>query len=304
MNSRGEGAAGKDGEPFRLHVVNKLFGQAGYAFLEEFLDMLALYYGAGMHLLDFAADPDGSRQVINAWVEEQTEDRIEELLPPNSIDNDTRLVLVNAIYFNAAWREVFDDEQTRDAVFHRPDGSEVTVPMMHHPNAMDYGAGPDFEAVEIPFDGDELSMVVIVPTGEFADFEQGLDEAKLAAVFASLGSDAAFLEMPRFSIDGETISLKKVLKGLGMEDAFAFGAADFSGMDGTHTLFIGDVLHQAFVAVDEYGTEAAAATAVVMEMGAAPNQLVVDRPFIFLVRDLETDAVIFIGRVTDPLAGQ
>ncbi len=301
LNSRGQGAAGKDGEPFRLHVVNRLFGQTGYHFLQPFLDVLAVYYGAGLYLLDFASDPEAGRLVINDWVAKQTEDRIEELIPPGALDNLTRLVLVNAIYFNAKWKEVFDDELTADGTFTRADGTIVTVPMMVQPESMAYGEGEGWQAVELPYDGDELSMVVIVPD-DIASFESRLDAGLIGDVFAALGSDYATLTMPRFTIDGATFSLKQILSDLGMPVAFDSASADFSGMDGTHELFIGDVLHQAFVSVDEYGTEAAAATAVIMEGNAMPKHLDVNKPFVFLIRDIQTDTVLFIGRILDPSA--
>ena len=302
LNSRGQGAAGSDGEPFRLNVVNRLFGQVGYGFLMPFLDSLALYYGAGMHLLDFVSDPEAGRVVINDWVEEQTEDRIEDLIPQGAVNSLTRLVLVNAIYFNAAWKEVFDDQLTQDGTFHRMDGVDVTVPMMTQPTTMPSTEGADYKAVELPYDGDELSMVVIVPQGDFSAFEQAFssDSTVLEGILEDLGTSYCTVTMPRFSIDGATISLKDVLSTLGMPDAFAPGVADFSGMDGTHDLFISDVLHQAFVAVNEYGTEAAAATAVIMAGNAAPAHIDVNKPFIFLVRDLQTGAILFIGRVVDP----
>lgn len=302
LNSRGQGASGADGEPFRLHVVNRLFGQVGYGFLTEFLDTLALYYGAGMHLLDFAADPEAGRQVINDWVEEKTEDRIEDLIPEGAIDAMTRLVLVNAIYFNGAWKEVFDDQATADGAFHLLDGTDVTVPMMYQPETMPYAEATDYKAVELPYDGEELSMVVIVPQGDFVTFEQmfASDSSVLDEILDSLGTEHATLSMPRFTIDGATISLKDVLHGMGMTDAFAAGAADFSGIDGTQNLYITDVVHQAFVAVNEYGTEAAAATAVIMGETSVPKHVDVNKPFIFLIRDIETDAILFIGRVVDP----
>ncbi len=301
LNSRGQGAAGQDGEPFRLHVINRLFGQTGYQFLQPFLDSLAMYYGAGLYLLDFASDPEAGRVVINDWVAEQTEDRIEDLIPPGCLDSLTRLVLVNAIYFNAKWKEVFDDELTADGTFTKPDGGSVTVPMMVQPKSMAYGAGEGWQAIELPYDGDELSMVVIVPD-DIASFESQLDAGLIDDVFAALGSDYATFSMPRFSIDGASFSLKQILTDLGMPVAFDSASADFSGMDGTHQLFIGDVLHQAFVSVDEYGTEAAAATAVVMEGSGMPKHLDADKPFIFLIRDIQTDSVLFIGRILDPSA--
>ncbi len=299
LNSRGEGAEGKDGEPFRLHVINRLFGQTGYQFLQPFLDTLALYYGAGLYLLDFASDPDAGRVAINDWVAEQTEDRIKDLIPPPAITFNTKLVLVNAIYFNAKWKEVFDDQLTADGSFSLLDGGSVSVPMMVHEDPLPYGAGDGWQAVEIPYDGEELSMVVIVPD-DFGAFEQALDATKIATIFSSLGSDSATITMPRFKIDGATFSVKKILSELGMSDAFTMGVADLSGMDGTHNLYIGDVLHKAFVAVDEYGTEAAAATAVVVNDFGVPNHLDVDRPFVFVVRDIQTDSLLFVGRVLNP----
>jgi serpin B len=300
LNSRGRGASGKDGEPFRLHVVNRLFGQVDYRFLDSFLDTLALYYGAALFLLDFIGDTEGSRQAINQWVEEVTEQRIKNLIPPGGVDTATRLVLVNAIYFNAAWKEVFDDRATAPGRFTLPDGSAVEVPMMQQPGPMPYAEGEGWRAVELPYDGEELSMVVIVPD-DLAAFEKVLDAEKLASVIAALGEDQATLSMPRFRIKGQTIPLKDQLSALGMPDAFVFGLADFSGMDGTRQLLIGNVLHQAFVEVDEYGTEAAAATAVVMDLGSAQlKHLEVDRPFVFLIRDIQTGAILFLGRVIDP----
>ncbi len=300
LNSRGQDAEGKDGEAFRLNVINRLFGQVNYQFLDEFLDTLALYYGAGMHLLDFATDPDSARLVINQWVSDQTNERIENLIPEGSVDDMTKLVLVNAIYFNAAWKEVFDDKLTSDGVFHKLDGTEVTVPMMVQPKSMPFAQSEDWQAVDLAYDGDELSMVVIVPQVDFSDFEQSLDSEKIHAILSSLGGDYVTLTMPRFTIDGTTISLRKFLTDMGMPDAFVSGVADFSGMDGSDFLFIGDVLHQAFVSVDEYGTEAAAATAVVMEGSGMPRHLDVNKPFIFLIRDMETNAIVFMGRVLDP----
>jgi len=299
LNSRGQGAQGSDGEPFRLHVVNRLFGQTGYRFLQPFLDTLAVYYGAGLYLLDFMSDPEAGRLVINDWVAEQTEDRIEDFIPQGAIDTMTRLVLVNAIYFNAKWKEVFDDKLTADGAFTLPDGSTVTVPMMVQPESMPFGEGAGWQAVELAYDGDELSMVVVVPD-DLAAFEQNLDAGKLAEIVDALGSDYATVTMPRFTVDGATFSLNQILGELGMPGAFVAGEADFSGMDGTHNLFISDVLHQAFVTVNEYGTEAAAATAVIVSEMGIPRHLDVDRPFIFFIRDLQTGSVLFIGRILNP----
>lgn len=303
LNSRGEGAEGADGEGFRLNVLNAIWGQVGYTFLDDFLDVLAMHYGAGLWLMDFAADPDAAAEEINEWVEVATEDRIEDLIPPGAITGDTRMVLVNAIYFNAAWAEPFEEEQTVDGPFSTLAGGTVTVPMMHKMSEMAYAEGEGYQAVEIPYDGHELSMLILVPDlGSLDAFEQGLSPAFLAQVEAGREYGIVELTMPRWELDGETFSLKEILTALGMGVAFS-SAADFSGMNGTGDLAIQDVLHQAFVKVNEAGTEAAAATAVIVgETGVPPlgPAITLDRPFIYLIKDRPTDQILFVGRVVDP----
>jgi serpin B len=287
---------------FRLHIANALWGQEGYAFLAAFLDELAENYGAGLRVLDFVGEPDGSRQTINEWVEQQTEDKIKDLLPPGSISSDTRLVLSNAIYFNAAWLYPFEEEVTRDGTFHLLDGGEVTVAMMAQSERLGYTAGQGYQAVELPYLGGELSMVILLPAqGTFQDWARTLDAGQLAAILDDMERTQVQLTMPRFTFESG-FRLRDALVQLGMRDAFG-GTADFSGMTGKRDLFISDVYHKAFVAVDEEGTEAAAATAVVMELTAAPAEPIefkVDRPFVFLIRDIETDAILFLGHVVDP----
>jgi serpin B len=302
LASRGEGGAGKDGEGFRLNIVNATWGQEGYEFLPGFLDTLAENYGAGLRLLDFADDPEAARRAINDWVSEQTEGRIEDLLPQGVIDALTRLVLTNAIYFNAAWATPFESGSTADGAFHLLDGSEVTVPMMHQTESFGYAEGEGYQAVELPYDGQELSMVILLPeAGEFEPFERSLDAGRVNGILEDLAHRQVALSMPKFEFESE-FGLAKTLVAMGMSDAFT-GAADFSGMTGTRELFISDVVHKAFVTVDEAGTEAAAATAVVMKLLAVaeePVEVAVDHPFIFLIRDIETGTILFVGRVTDP----
>jgi len=302
LASRGDGAEGQDGEGFRLNIVNALWGQTGYKFLDAFLDTLAENYGAGLRLLDFASDPEASRGIINDWVSDQTEGRIEDLIPQGLINQLTRLVLTNAIYFNAAWAEPFEESQTKDGAFHLLDGSQVTVPMMWHSASYGYAAGEGYQAVELPYDGYELSMVILLPeAGGFERFEDSLDASQLDAILGSLGHQQVALTLPKFEFESE-FGLADALMALGMVDAFSMDA-DFSGMDGTQELFVREVVHKAFVSVDEAGTEAAAATAVIMQlkgMATEPIQVTVDRPFLFLIRDLETGALLFVGRVLDP----
>ena len=167
----GEGAKGKDGEGFGLNIVNAIWGQEGYKFLSEFLDLLAENYGAGLRILDFVSAPEESRITINNWVSDQTEDRIEDLIPKGLIDTLTRLVLTNAIYFNAAWQYPFQEDMTEDGPFYLLDGGEVTVPMMRQAELLGYTEGDGYQAVELPYDGGELSMVLLLPpAGHFEAF--------------------------------------------------------------------------------------------------------------------------------------
>jgi serpin B len=241
---------------------------------------------------------------INDWVAEQTEDRIEDLIPPGVLGAATRLVLTNAIYFNAAWAQPFEASATQDEAFHLLDGGQVTVPMMHQTESFGYLAGDGYQAVELPYEGHELSMVILLPDeGGFEAFEAGLDAAQVEAILQETSDRQVALALPRFEFEAQ-FSLADTLGAMGMPDAFS-DQANFSGMTGTRDLFISAVIHKAFVAVDEEGTEAAAATAVVMVEGAMPAEPLevrVDRPFLFLIRDIQTGTVLFLGRVMDPAA--
>lgn len=296
---RGEGAEGQDGKGFRLHVANAIWGQVGSAFVPSFLDVLAESYGAGLHVVDFVHAPDEARGIINGWVAERTEDRIKDILPEGALGPSTRLVLTNAIYFNAAWQFPFEEEETTPGSFTLADGSTVSVPMMANHAQVRYGEGDGYEALELPYDGGELSMVLVLPS-ELGTFEAGLDQARLDGVLASLGSRSVTMTLPRFKIVS-TLDLAPPLEDLGMPAAFSDGA-DFSGIDGQGGLFITDVLHKAFVSVNEAGTEAAAATAVVIGETSAPEPATIrfDRPFLFVIRDRATSAILFVGRVADP----
>jgi serpin B len=307
LASRGEGAQGKDGEGFRLNIVNAIWGQENYAFLPAFLDVLAENYGAGLRILDFVNETEQSRLAINGWVSDQTERRINDLIPQGAIDELTRLVLTNAIYFNAAWKLPFDADLTGDGPFYLLDGGQVTVPMMRETESFGYTEGEGYQAIELPYDGDELSMVVLLPDpGNFEAFERGLRAHEVDGIIGDLRSTRVALTVPGFSFESE-FSLKDTLVEMGMADAFSPDDADFSGMDGNRDLFISDVIHRAFVAVDEAGTEAAAATAVIVGTRSMPEepyvQVTIDRPFIFLIRDIQTGTILFVGRVLDPTQG-
>jgi len=302
LDSRGEGAQGKDDEGFRLNIVNAIWGQQDYAFLSDFLDLLAVNYGAGLRVLDFIGATEESRVTINDWVSDQTEGRIEDLIPAGAISPITRLVLTNAIYFNAKWQHTFEEDLTQDGTFYLLDGSEVTVPMMSQQESFGYTEGDGYQAVELPYDGDELSMVILLPeSGQFETFEAALDAETVDGIIGSLEYRQVKLTMPKFEFDS-SFSLKEALAAMGMPVAFS-GGADFSGMTGNCELFISDVVHKAFVSVDEAGTEAAAATAVMMAMSAPPSEpaeFTMDRPFIFLIRDIETGTILFVGRTMNP----
>jgi len=304
LGKRGEGAQGKDEEGFRLNIVNAIWGQEDYKFLAEFLDVLAENYGAGLRVLDFINAPEESRITINDWVSEQTEGRIKDLIPEGAIDALTRLVLTNAIYFNAAWKFPFNEDATADAPFYLLDGGEVIAPMMTQTESLGYAEGDGYQAVELLYDGSELSMVIILPgDGQFETFESSLDYEMVEDIISDLGNQQVNLTMPKFEFESE-FSLKKALTAMGMPVAFSTDA-DFSGMTGNRDLFIDAVLHKAFVSVDEAGTEAAAATAVIMTLTAVPAppvEVTVDRPFIFLLRDIETGTILFVGRVVNPSA--
>jgi len=302
---RGKGAEGKDEGGFRLNIVNAIWGQGGYEFVAQFLEILAEHYGAGLRTLDFVNAPEESRVTINDWVSEQTEGRIKDLIPQGVINTLTRLVLTNAIYFNAAWSNPFEPELTADGPFYVLDGSQVTVPMMRQTESLGYAEGDGYQAVELPYDGEELSMVVLLPqAGEFGPFEGSLSAELVDGILSDLTHRQVALTMPRFEFESG-FGLKDTLAAMGMPDAFS-QTADFSGMTGGRDLFIADVIHKAFVSVDEAGTEAAAATAVVMELTAAmpeePIEVTIDRPFVFLIRDIGTGAVLFVGRVLNPSA--
>ena len=301
LAARGEGAAGRDGDGFRLNIVNAVWGQRDYAFLAEYLDTIAVNYGAGIRLVDFVENPEASRVTINDWVSDNTEGRIKDLIAPGLIDRLTRLVLTNAIYFNAAWMYPFAEGATVEGPFHLLDGGHTPKPMMLLNESLAYGKGEGYQVVELPYDGSELAMTILVPDdGRFAEFERSLDAARLGAISEGLSYEQVRLTLPRFEFESE-FGLGAVLAEMGMPVAFS-GEADFSGIDGSRNLVISEVVHKAFVAVDEAGTEAAAATAVIMRltaMPAEPIELRVDRPFIFAIRDIATGALLFVGRVVE-----
>lgn len=292
------------GDVFQLNIANAIWGQKDYHFESDFLDTLAANYGAGLRMLDYIEDPEASRVTINDWVSDQTEERIQDLIPRGAIGSDTRLVLSNAIYFKATWLESFEESLTEDKIFYGLDGKEWMTPMMSLGSSASflYSQGEGFQAVALPYLGGQTSMLVLVPDeGYFNDFEAGLNPEMLDQIISELAYTPMYLGFPKFEFETE-IGLAQTLAEMGMPSAFSDGA-DFSGMTGAKDLFISDVFHKAFVSVDEEGTEAAAATAVVMQLTSAPEspmQLEVNRPFLFLIRDHQTHSILFMGRVVEP----
>ncbi len=295
----------KDQEPLQINIANSVWTEKTLPLMPEYLDTIAVNYGAGIHLSDFMNKPNEERVAINNWVSDETEERIKDLLPDGTISPDTRMVLVNAIYFKADWFNKFDPNSTHDGTFHLLDGTEATVKVMGETmHDVPYVQGNGYQAIELAYAGETAAMDIILPDeGNFETFEASFDKAAYDEVINGLQiTSSARVNLPKFEFTKD-FNLSDALMSLGMTDAFDRGLADFSGMTGDKDLFIGNVIHKAFVAVDEEGTEAAAATAVVMEATGAPMQdilFIVDRPFLFIIRDTVNGQILFVGRVLNP----
>jgi serpin B len=294
------GAGKKRG--YQLSTANALWGQKGHPFLKDFLDLNKAHYGAGLSDLDFAGDTEGARQTINAWVEKQTRDKIKELLKKGAVTGDTRLVLTNAIYFKGDWASQFKKDRTRDEDFRLTAAKVVKVPLMHQKGEFRYHEGPALQVLEMPYVGKDLRMVVLLPrkVDALPALEKDLTPANLSRWLGALRTQEVNVSLPRFKMTWGQ-DLKSALAELGMTSAFGRGA-DFSGIDGTRRLYISAVIHKAFVEVNEQGTEAAAATAVVIEPRSAriTPDFRADHPFLFLIHDTRSGSVLFLGRVVNP----
>jgi serpin B len=300
--------SGGPNEPITLAMANRLFGQAGYEFRDSFRALVKEFYGAPFETVDFRKNPEGERQYINKWVADQTRDRIRDLIPVNGIDGDTRLVLANAIYLKAPWAWEFNDALTKTKPFHVHGDGPVDVPTMKQRKQFGYAKRDGFRAVTVPYSGSELQFVVLLPdeVNGLVKLESGLTE-EMFAQCAKLQPQDVDLELPKFRFGPPTIPLADNLKALGMKSAFS-GSANFDRMAPrkSSNLAISKVFHKTFIAVDEKGTEAAAATAVVMKIRSGmikPGQPLVvkaDRPFLYAIQHVPSGACLFIGRVTDP----
>ena len=292
------------GDPFQINIANAIWGQQDFHFEDDFLDLLAENYGAGLRLLDYVSQPEESRLAINEWVSDETKGKIQDLIPQGGIDSDTRLVLSNAIYFKATWLKPFDENLTEEGLFYGLEGEEILAQMMKtgQDASFRYLKEDGYQVVELPYIGNQVSMLVVVPDqGKFEGYEAQFSIEELNHIVDSLNYSPLELTFPKFEFETE-ISLASTLATMGMPTAIS-DAADFSGMTGAKDLFISDVFHKAFVSVDEEGTEAAAATAVEMSLTSMPEspiELTVDRPFLFLIREHDTGTVLFMGRVVNP----
>lgn len=288
-----------------LSVVNAFWGRQGLNWKSDFLDLLAENYGTGIETLDFSEAPEVSRQFINAWVEESTRDRIQDLLPEGSISSETAAVLTNAVYFKAPWSDAFETMLTQQADFVRIDGTSIKASFMYEQRSLGYAEGEGWQAVEKPFRGEKLRMLFVLPSeGMFGAFASRFNDIGLDAIIAALTQTETKLWLPKFEFETD-VPLKNIFIDMGM--VLPFGSrADFSGMTDDIGLFIEEIFHKTFIAVDEKGAEAAAATAVVMGETSAPwpdqiEEFRADRPFFFAIRDAETGVFLFFGRVLDPL---
>lgn len=292
--------------PLRLNIANSMWGQQDFHFEDSYLTLLAEHYGAGLRLVDFINQTEPSREAINQWVSDETEERIQNLIPQGAITQDTRLVLANAIYFYGGWMFPFDEGGTQDGPFTLLDGSQVTVPMMtqYGPGA-GYASGDGWQAVSLPYGSGEAAMLIILPdAGRFEEVEGSLDAAKFEEIRTGLGyPEISLLKMPRW--DFETmLDLTSILKGMGMQIPFE-DSADLSGITGEPNLKVDAAIHKANITVDEEGTEAAAATAIMVGVTSAQEpqptiDVIIDRPFIFAIYDRGTSTLLFVGRVLNP----
>lgn len=288
-------------EPFTIRPANSAWGQGGYPFLDEYLGILAENYGAGLRLLDYINDPEGSRAILNQWVEDATEDRIKDLIPEGAITVDTRLALVNAIWFYANWFEQFDPALTAPGPFTLLDDSQIQVPLMHTNLRTGYADTGLFEAVRLPYAGDAAMVVLLPRSGTPADLAAALGPEDLNIAWDDYRVE---ITLPSFEFEAE-IALKPALQELGMTTAFEFPSADgadLTGITEIRELFVSDAFHKTFIALDEEGTEAAAATALIISLESAPQPatFTADQPFLFWIEHSSTGEMLFLGQVTNP----
>jgi len=287
-----------DADKLTLRVVNDVWAQKGFEILPSYLDTLAQSYGAGVRRLDFARDPEAARNTVNDWVAQKTNDRIQDLLPKGSVDPATRLALTNAVYFKADWKDQFEVSATKSAPFHLAGGTDTNVDFMRRTAPTGFDQTNDYLAVELPYVGDQLALLVLMPN-DLARFEALLSGAKLDTITRGLTRQDVDLSLPKLKHEAK-YDLQPVLTDMGMGELFV--DADLSGIDGERDLFVQAAVHQAFIVIDEEGTEAAAATGITIGVTSVQvvERAIIDRPFLYVLRDTKTNAVLFVGRVSDP----
>jgi serpin B len=294
---------------YQLRVANRLWGQRGFSFLAGYLTLTRQQYGAELGLVDFSGQSEAARQEINAWIEKQTAEKIKDLIPQGQLDARTKLVLTNAVYFKGDWTSTFQAGQTRDADFTVTGQQKVTVPLMHQRQTHGYAEDTSLQVLELPYKGDELSMLVLLPKTPdgLPELERSLSARQIAALWAKLRQQQVDVYLPKFKLEA-SCSLSGALQALGMKLAFSDTEADFSAMDGQRDLYISAALHKAYVDVNEAGTEAAAATAIIMRTMSArmPGKPIpvfrADHPFLFLIGDKRDGSILFLGRMLNPKA--
>jgi serpin B len=311
LNAAGDGN-------YEMAVANSLWGQEGGSLQSEFLDVMTRHYRGGLHRVDFRRGPDGARAAINRWVEDRTKKKIRELIPAGGLDADTRLVLVNAVYFKGTWLLQFRRAATRDEPFRLEAGGTVQTPLMHQQEEVRHVQADGYQAVDLLYEGGDLSMLVLLPDRKdgLRDLENRLSARMLRDCVTQMAVREVKLFLPRFKITWGTVNVCRQLAAIGITLAFNRSQADFSGINGykaphEEALFISAVYHKAFVEVTEEGTEAAAATATAITLGAAlvtrkPPPVPVfraDHPFLFAIRDRNSGAILFLGRMADPTKG-
>ncbi|MCX5638254.1 MAG: serpin family protein [Planctomycetota bacterium] len=295
---------GKKGK-YELRVANALWDQKGYGFLKEFLNLIEADYGGCLNEVDFVTAVELARKTINDWVENQTNNKIKNLIPEGVLDSMTRLVLTNAIYFKGNWARQFKKEKTQNAPFTLLNGNKVDVPMMSQTADFNYIQTDSFQGLELPYVNDELSMIILLPKklDGLPELEGTVTINNLSKWLNELRKREVIVFVPKFTMTSQ-FGLADVLKAMGMTNAFVPDVADFSGINGKRDLFISAVIHKAYVDINEEGTEAAAATAVVMKLtSVGPTQTPVfrvDHPFLFVIRDNRSGSILFIGRVINP----
>ena len=295
----------KKDKVYQLSTANALWGQKDYPFLEEYTNTVERYYGGKITNLDFVTETEESRQTINKWVEDKTNNKIKDLIPSGVLSEMTRLVLTNAIYFKGTWVKQFDKKNTREEDFKTTSGNTIKVPMMsltEKDTKFNYAQTDNLQVLEMPYDGEELSMLVLLPKeNNLSTLEESLNPGKISELKSMLKEQQVKVYIPKFKFETKYF-MADTLKQMGMPLAFSSNA-DFSGMDNTKNLFIAAVIHQAFVDVNEEGTEAAA-TAVIDHLESESPQIIpifrADHPFVFLIQERKTGNILFLGRVSDP----